>query len=517
MLKLVSVINLRMDLKMKLNIKSKKIKILSILVFFVLFVPIVYGGISSPSVESIQDRILIVSEKLVQGKNLIDEALSELEDIKNDLDLLDISDSDVPDSNTTVPEPTNYEFVNLIENPSVELDADNNDVPDSWTPHSSSSGVVASTSWFLDGANHVLRSDAYEFPSSYDFIAWQQHIDSNLFSEDTTYSFRVRYKTETEDFQPIMIKINYYNSNWGQSATPFVAYLDSSNNNWVSSGLINFTTPAGEQWDTTTRITLYLRLTEIGTAFFDDIELLAKVATSEPFNFVVLKGEFHTHSTASDGNFTPSEVVQKYYDAGYDVIALTDHNTVDGFQEALAYAENLNMSVIRGEELTYNFENGQYKHVIGLFLEENVPITPEWDSNDLVEPLFNAIHSQGGLGYVAHPMMDDDVSFFTEFEDSKWSNFTNATYIDGWKTSRLNETTTQFLLSKGFFSVFEHDYHDGELPVETYNLLFCYNNTINGIREAFESRRIVSINQQRIVGTNEALELYLRYIGQTQT
>ena len=46
--------------------------------------------------------------------------------------------------------------------------------------------------------------------------------------------------------------------------------------------------------------------------------------------------DLHVHSTASDGTFTPTELVTEAKRCGLSAFALTDHDTVDGISEALA-------------------------------------------------------------------------------------------------------------------------------------------------------------------------------------
>ena len=49
--------------------------------------------------------------------------------------------------------------------------------------------------------------------------------------------------------------------------------------------------------------------------------------------------DLHTHSTASDGQYTPSELVRLAKDRGLEVLALTDHDTLDGLKEAVQAGE----------------------------------------------------------------------------------------------------------------------------------------------------------------------------------
>ena len=62
--------------------------------------------------------------------------------------------------------------------------------------------------------------------------------------------------------------------------------------------------------------------------------------------------DLHTHSTASDGQYSPAELVQLTKQAGVDVMALTDHDTTDGLCDALAAGTALEMTVIPGVELS---------------------------------------------------------------------------------------------------------------------------------------------------------------------
>ena len=61
--------------------------------------------------------------------------------------------------------------------------------------------------------------------------------------------------------------------------------------------------------------------------------------------------DLHTHSTASDGQYTPSELVRLARDRGIEALALTDHDTLDGLEEAAQAGKALGVRVIPGVEL----------------------------------------------------------------------------------------------------------------------------------------------------------------------
>ena len=62
--------------------------------------------------------------------------------------------------------------------------------------------------------------------------------------------------------------------------------------------------------------------------------------------------DLHTHSTASDGQYTPSELIRLAKDRGLEVLALTDHDTVGGLEEAAQAGDELDLRVLRGVELS---------------------------------------------------------------------------------------------------------------------------------------------------------------------
>src|SRR5690606_11682755 len=72
------------------------------------------------------------------------------------------------------------------------------------------------------------------------------------------------------------------------------------------------------------------------------------------------------HSTASDGTFTPAELVGMAVERGLKAIAVTDHDTLDGWEEASAAAEGLPIELIPGTELSLEYDGGM--HLVVLWL-----------------------------------------------------------------------------------------------------------------------------------------------------
>lgn len=79
--------------------------------------------------------------------------------------------------------------------------------------------------------------------------------------------------------------------------------------------------------------------------------------------------DLHVHSNASDGTYTPTEVIIAAKQAGLRAIALTDHDTVAGIEEAKAAANIHNMELVVGSEFSCHYKNTEI-HILGFFLDE---------------------------------------------------------------------------------------------------------------------------------------------------
>ena len=75
--------------------------------------------------------------------------------------------------------------------------------------------------------------------------------------------------------------------------------------------------------------------------------------------------DLHSHSTASDGTLTPTELVSRAVTAGVDVLALTDHDTLDGYAEARRAAAAEDIRLLAGVEVSVVWKNMTI-HVLGL-------------------------------------------------------------------------------------------------------------------------------------------------------
>ena len=78
--------------------------------------------------------------------------------------------------------------------------------------------------------------------------------------------------------------------------------------------------------------------------------------------------DLHTHSTASDGSDRPGLLVRNAVRAGLSAVALTDHDTVSGLEEASAAARSAGLRFVPGVELSTAL-HGKEIHIVGLFID----------------------------------------------------------------------------------------------------------------------------------------------------
>ncbi|MDD6810853.1 MAG: PHP domain-containing protein [Lachnospiraceae bacterium] len=83
--------------------------------------------------------------------------------------------------------------------------------------------------------------------------------------------------------------------------------------------------------------------------------------------------DLHVHSNKSDGTYAPFELVDYALQKGLSAFALTDHDTTDGLDEALSYAEGKPIEVIPGIEFSTEYE-GKDVHIVGLYISYNDPV-----------------------------------------------------------------------------------------------------------------------------------------------
>ena len=79
--------------------------------------------------------------------------------------------------------------------------------------------------------------------------------------------------------------------------------------------------------------------------------------------------DLHSHTTASDGTYSPAELIAAAHAAGLDALAITDHDTFAGYQEAVPYAEAAGLRLVCGIEMSTKLHQPRKTvHLLGYFL-----------------------------------------------------------------------------------------------------------------------------------------------------
>lgn len=106
--------------------------------------------------------------------------------------------------------------------------------------------------------------------------------------------------------------------------------------------------------------------------------------------------DLHTHSTYSDGTFSPTQLIQEAQNIGLSAIALTDHNSISGLPEFLRAADTSSVEAIPGIEFTTDYQ-GIELHIVTLFVQPShyAPITKLTDE-------MNKLKQQSNLDLIAN-------------------------------------------------------------------------------------------------------------------
>src|SRR5436305_13141073 len=75
--------------------------------------------------------------------------------------------------------------------------------------------------------------------------------------------------------------------------------------------------------------------------------------------------DLHCHSTASDGTYAPSDVVDLAVRSGLSALALTDHDTIGGIQEAAEAAQEAGLDFLPGIEISCDVPKPATMHLLG--------------------------------------------------------------------------------------------------------------------------------------------------------
>lgn len=134
--------------------------------------------------------------------------------------------------------------------------------------------------------------------------------------------------------------------------------------------------------------------------------------------------DLHTHTTASDGKMTPTELIQYAKQKGIDVLAITDHDTDAGISEAKIVAKAENVIFVPGIELNINWPTGEF-HLLGLGIQETSPLL-----KTQIEFLQNGRHERNSQ--IVEKMRNDGLAVSVYELEKKYGNCLGRPHLAEW-------------------------------------------------------------------------------------
>ena len=252
----------------------------------------------------------------------------------------------------------------------------------------------------------------------------------------------------------------------------------------------------------------------------------------------LLKCNFHTHYFETYGD-RPEIMVDAHYEAGYDCIALTEHDIqisdLKGEQRAQAYAQDKYGSdflVIVGEELAFNdtsVSGCMVRETLCLFLDEFIvsgrKFVRDYDSLLDTRAALDEIHRQGGIAIICH---DNWLEWFLEYAGLgkyPWMwGFRHGLAIDGWEVADgvaglANEgmagrdlmlSHPQESVDEGYIALANSDAHKAEdIPLcvdMCYTWVFAPERSLEGVKQALLNRQTVAVCRGEMWGPRNLVE-----------
>lgn len=179
----------------------------------------------------------------------------------------------------------------------------------------------------------------------------------------------------------------------------------------------------------------------------------------------VFKANLHTHTTNSDGKFTPEEILRLYSEAGYDVLAFTDHRV----SNPVSTYDGKGMALLSGMEVHPVGPRGILWHLLALGIPEDFRNNPEWGGQQAAD----AIRAAGGIFFTAHPY---------------WCGFTSAEILSlrGSLGIEVYNTSTRYI-GKAFNMQLWDECLDQQVH---YNALAV--DDVHGARDLFKGFTMIS-------------------------
>lgn len=194
-----------------------------------------------------------------------------------------------------------------------------------------------------------------------------------------------------------------------------------------------------------------------------------------------MKMDPHIHSTYSgDAVNTPEEIIKESKKKGLDIIALSDHNTVEGNRYARKLTKNDELLVLPSIEISSNMG-----HILGLGVEEYI----KRDLNP--EETVDLIHDQGGLAVIPHPYCYYRNGLFCKYKNTNIDidgvETKNARFIFGYSNHKGKELKNK----KNIAEIGSSDAHFKKFIMDCYTEIDCEKD-IDSVLKAIKNKKTIA-------------------------
>ncbi|HOK09462.1 MAG TPA: CehA/McbA family metallohydrolase [Candidatus Hydrogenedens sp.] len=213
-------------------------------------------------------------------------------------------------------------------------------------------------------------------------------------------------------------------------------------------------------------------------------------------NYIWAKGNLHTHTSISDGIYSPQETADKYASMGYQFLMFSDHDILTDITEVKVDG----MVIIAGNEITIDGP-----HILHINARNKIEPYPDR------QKVINNIIQNGGFAIISHPNWEEDFNHCPQELLESWQNYTGIEIYNGIvRQLPGNPSATDrwdLLLSKGIYvwgyahddAHWEDNYGVAWNVVQVETLSFS--NVLNALKKGcFYASSGVEINQISVHG-----------------
>jgi 3',5'-nucleoside bisphosphate phosphatase len=237
--------------------------------------------------------------------------------------------------------------------------------------------------------------------------------------------------------------------------------------------------------------------------------------------YEVLCGDFHIHTTHSDGKLSTRDRMIEAWQFGYDAVAITDHGNFKAYEEAVPYAKSLGLVLLRGIETGIDGK----EHVVALGISgDYVPRNPhrwaekEGEANVFYREQLRRIAEAGGMAVYAHPHVGlrEPMRWAIDSGLVQGIEVKNDVVGSGWGTVKSHGT---WCYPFAFDWALEHDLtlfansdihgHRGEKP-QSVTLVLVSERSPKGVLDALRAGRTIAWFDGMLWGRQEWLEPLLK-------